>query len=177
MKKIIVVLIIIAIPFIAKGFEVKLIHSPEIESEADGVVFIPSENTPYEFTGFLEEEIKKNTKLEVINRKAFSDFLKNHKIGRERITEKDLIKIYKTFGNIDIIFVDLKNLSVEKDFLKGKIPCKKGTIDFEISVFHSRDGLVLKNKNIEFQTTVCSKTPIYPETSKVVEILFFKLLK
>ena len=172
MKKAFLLLILLFLPQTSKGFEVKIAHSPEIKSEISGIVVIPSKNTPYEFTGYIEEKVRENTRLEVINREVFSDFLKKENIGKERITTKDLIKIYKAFGKIDLIFLDLKELTVSKEDLKGKTPCKKGKIKFEIGVFHSRDGIVLKNKAVEFKTTICSKTPLYPETKEVIKILF-----
>ena len=172
MKKKAVFLLFFLVSCFSMGFDVKVIHSPEIKSRFNGVVLVPSKTTPYEFTGYIEEKIKGNTKLEVIKREVFSDFLKREGIGQRKITEKDLIKIYKAFGNINIIFLDLKNLEVKKQDLKGKTPCKIGNILFSISVFHSRDGIVLKNREIEFNVKVCSKTPLYPDTSEVIKVLF-----
>ena len=79
-------LILLFLPQTSKGFEVKIAHSPEIKSEISGIVIIPSKNTPYEFTGYIEEKVRENTRLEVINREVFSDFLKKENIGKERIT-------------------------------------------------------------------------------------------
>ena len=172
MKKAFFLLILFLLHQSAKGVEVKIVHSPEIKSEISGIVIIPSKNTPYEFSGYIEENVKENTKLEVINREIFSDFLKKENIGREKITSKDLIKIYKAFGKIGLIFLNLKELTVSKKDLKGKSPCKEGKIKFAISIFHSRDGIVLKNKTVEFEITVCSKTPLYPETKEVIKALF-----
>ncbi len=172
MKKAFFLLILFFLHQSAKGVEVKVVHSSEIKSEINGIVIIPSKNTPYEFTGYIEEKVKENTRLEVINRETFSDFLKKENIGSEKITSKDLIKIYKAFGKIGLIFLNLKELTVSKKDLKEKSPCKEGKIKFEISIFHSRDGIVLKNKTVEFETTVCSKTPLYPETKEVIKVLF-----
>ena len=172
MKKTVFLLVFFLISFVSKGFEVKIVHSPEIKSLTSGIVIIPSKHTPYEFAGYIEERVKENTGLEVINRGAFSDFLEREHIGEKGITSKDLIKIYKAFGNIDIILLDLKQLGVKKEDLNGKTPCKRGEIRFEFKVFHSRDGIVLKKRVVEFEVTVCSKTPLYPETKEVIKLLF-----
>ncbi len=159
-------------PLIAQSFELKIIHYPKIKSRFDKVVIIPSNTTPYEFYGYIEEKIKENTNLEIVDRKKFSTFLKKEEIGKENITEKELITIYKAFGNTTLIFLNLIELSVKKKDLNGT-PCKKGKIKFSISAFHSRDGFVLKNKTIEYEITMCSKTPIYPATEEIVEKLFY----
>lgn len=172
MKKTVFLLVFSLLSFVSKGFEVKIVHSPEIKSPASGVVIIPSENTPYEFAGYIEERVKESTGLEVINREAFSDFLKREGIGKKGIISRDLIKIYKAFGSIDLIFLDLKQLGIKKEDLNGKTPCKRGEIRFEFKVFHSRDGMVLNKRVVEFEATVCSKTPLYPETKEVIKLLF-----
>ncbi len=171
MRKTFLFLFIFIYPVIAQSFELKIIHFPEIKSRFDKVVIIPSNTTPYEFYGFIEEKIKENTNLEIVDGKKFSNFLKKEEIGKQKITEKELITIYKAFGNTTLLFLNLTELSVKKKDLNGT-PCKTGKIKFSISAFHSRDGLVLKNKTIEYEITMCSKTPIYPATKEIVEKLF-----
>ncbi len=171
MKKTVVFLVFILFSVMGKGFEVKIVHSPEVKSRFNGVVIIPGEKTPFEFAGYMEEKIKTETRLELINREVFADFLKREKIGGNKIEGKDLIKIYKGFGNIIILFLNLKTLSVNKYDTK-KAPCKKGIISFDISLYHSRDGIVIKKKSIEFEIVLCSQTPLYPPTESVVERLF-----
>jgi len=171
MRKVLLLFFLLTIPSSAQNIVLNVVYSPEIKSEFESIVFIPSETTPYEFTGYIEEKLKNETKIPIIKRSVFADFLKREKIGERRIDEKDLIKIYKAFGKINIVFLNLQNLKIEKRDVNKK-PCKEGKIKFSISIFNSRDGILLKNKTIEFDITVCSKTPVYPDTKRVIEALF-----
>ncbi len=171
MRKVLLLFFLLTIPSSAQNIVLNVVYSPEIKSEFESIVFIPSETTPYEFTGYIEEKLKNETKIPIIKRSVFADFLKREKIGERRIDEKDLIKIYKAFGKINIVFLNLQNLKIEKRDVNNK-PCKEGKINFSISIFNSRDGILLKNKTIEFDITVCSKTPVYPDTKRVIEALF-----
>ena len=171
MRKVLLLFFLLTILSSAQNIVLNVVYSPEIKSEFESIVFIPSETTPYEFTGYIEEKLKNETKIPIIKRSVFADFLKREKIGERRIDEKDLIKIYKAFGKINIVFLNLQNLKIEKRDVNNK-PCKEGKINFSISIFNSRDGILLKNKTIEFDITVCSKTPVYPDTKRVIEALF-----
>ncbi|GEM_PF-3282127 len=151
-----------------------VLHSPELTSKYSGIIIIPSQSTPYEFTGYIEEKIREKG-ITIINREGFSDFLKRKGIGVKSISEMDLIKIYKAYGNIFILFLNLKKLTVKKKEVQA--PCKEGQIAFDIQVFHSRDGMVLKNKSVEYRVSICSKTPLFPETKKVVRVLFENSVK
>ncbi len=148
--------------------KIEILVKPQIDSRTEKVVFIPSKDTPKEFIAYLSEKIKEHSGLKVIDQTDFSKFLNEKGLTETNATPENLILLYKKFGFLSLVFVDFANISV-----KTEKACKTGNLSFSVSVFHVRDGTVLRKREINLNAEICQKTAP-PNTADIVKILFDK---